>query len=339
MKSMCKMAACLIFVSTAPTFAAEPNNFYQGKQVQFLIRAEPGGSYDLYMRTLAKYMVKYIPGSPTIIPVNMPGGGGLKSLNYLDAVAPHDGTAVAMITQTAPLEQALGSNPNLKTDLNALNWIGNMSEENTFLVVRASSETKSLKDAETRVTPLAASCASGSDYLLANILNTIYQTKFKSVLGYQSSPQMDMAIQRGEADGRFTASLAGLFSTSKEGAKGFRILVQIGSNPDAGFPDAPFLKRIPSDQPEAVNIISAVMSLGRPVATNSGVPADRVAILRTAFDETMKDTDFLRDAEKQQLDISPWSGAETQKVVDEIIHAKDSTKEFLNTAITSDKND
>jgi tripartite-type tricarboxylate transporter receptor subunit TctC len=214
-----------------------------------------------------------------------------------------------------------------------------MSEQNTFLVVRASSETKSLKDAENRVTPLAASGASGSDYLLANILNTIYLTKFKSVLGYQSSPQMDMAIQRGEADGRFTASLAGLFSTSKEGAQGFRILVQIGSKPDAGFPDAPFLKKIPSDQPEAVNIISSVMSLGRPVATNSGVPADRVAILRTAFDETMKDADFLRDAGTQQLDISPWSGAETQKVVDEIIHANGSTKEFLSTAITSDKND
>lgn len=319
--------AALGFVS--PAMAVSPSNFYQGKQIQFIIRAEPGGSYDLYMRTLAKYMVKYIPGNPVAVPVNMPGGGGLLALSYLDKIAPHDGTAVAMVTQTDPLEQALGNNPNLKTDLERLNWIGNVSQQNTFLVVRESSPTKSLNDATTRVTLLASSGASGSDFILANVMNSVLHTKFKSIIGYRSSPEMDLAIRRGEAEGRFTTNLQNLFDITPGGVKAFNIIVQIGTKADPSFPGAPLLKDLPSNEKSVLDTISDVMSLARPVATNSDVPPERVAVLRNAFEKTMHDPDFLKDSKRQQLDVSPWTWQQTQKVVSEIIHSSPETKRLL----------
>ena len=126
-------AASVILATTAA--AADPvADFYQGKQIRFVIRAAPGGNYDLYMRLLARYMVRYLPGSPEAIPVNMPGGGGLTALNYTINVAPHDGTVLTMVTSTAPMDQVLGNVKSPNIDLRSLQWIGNMSDENYFLV-------------------------------------------------------------------------------------------------------------------------------------------------------------------------------------------------------------
>src|SRR5882757_6845946 len=128
------LAVVSVFLATIAAAADPVADFYQGKQIRFVIRAAPGGNYDLYMRLLARYMVRYVPGAPEAIPVNMPGGGGLTSLNYTINVAPHDGTVLTMVTSTAPMDQALGNLKGLNIDLRALQWIGNMSDENYFLV-------------------------------------------------------------------------------------------------------------------------------------------------------------------------------------------------------------
>src|SRR5262245_46576753 len=137
-------------------------DFYRGKQLKVIIRAGPGGNYDLYLRLLARHIVRFIPGNPTAVPMNMPGGGGLTALNYFDKVAPHDGTALTMVTQTQPMEQALGLDRS-KIDMRALNWIGNMSDENLFVVTRRASSTRTLEDARQRETTLAATGAGGSE--------------------------------------------------------------------------------------------------------------------------------------------------------------------------------
>ena len=120
-------------------------DFYRGKQIKLYIRAAPGGNYDVYSRLLGRHMVRFLPGNPSVLPVNMPGGGGLVALNYVANVAPRDGTVLTMITQSFPMDQALGLNRTLKVDLRTLNWIGNMSDTNEFFYTATSSPTKTLR--------------------------------------------------------------------------------------------------------------------------------------------------------------------------------------------------
>src|ERR1041384_4457044 len=133
----------LVLAAAVPTcaLAAPVADCYRAKQIKVIIRAAPGGNYDLYLRLLARHIVKHVPGNPTAVPMNMPGGGGLTALNYFDKVAPHDGTALTMVTQTQPMDQALGLDKS-GIDMRKIGWLGNMSDENLFLVTRRASVTK-----------------------------------------------------------------------------------------------------------------------------------------------------------------------------------------------------
>jgi tripartite-type tricarboxylate transporter receptor subunit TctC len=132
------------FLAAAPASAEPVADFYRGKQIKIYIRAAPGGNYDIYSRLLGRHIARFLPGNPSVLPVNMPGGGGLVALNYVARVAPRDGTVITMITQSFPMDQALGLDKNLKVDLRTLNWIGNMSETNEFFYTAKSSPTKTL---------------------------------------------------------------------------------------------------------------------------------------------------------------------------------------------------
>jgi tripartite-type tricarboxylate transporter receptor subunit TctC len=328
--------AALLLLPTP--LCAQTTDFYAGKQLRFIIRAAPGGNYDLYMRTLARHMVKYIPGKPEAVPVNMPGGGGLTALNYTVNVAPHDGTVLTMVTQTTPMDQALGRDKALTIDMRKLNWIGNMSDENLFLVTTRASATKSLADATKRVTPLAATGAGGVEVILASALNSALDTKFRNILGYRSGPEMNLAMQRGEAEGRTTTNLRALFAGSPKGAADFNVIVQAGLRKSPDHPNVPLMRELArnADQKVVLDFISRTLSLGRPVATNQNVPQERVAILRKAFDAAVRDPEFLAEARKQDLDISPWSGAELQQVVVDIVDTPADALARIRRAIESD---
>jgi tripartite-type tricarboxylate transporter receptor subunit TctC len=130
--------ACFVAIVVPVMVAADPvADFYRGKQIRVVIRAAPGGNYDLYSRLLVRHMIRFIPGQPSALPVNTPGGSGLTALAYVAAVHPRDGTVLTMVTQSFPLEQALGINDKLKTDMRSLNWIGNMSDASNFLLTSA----------------------------------------------------------------------------------------------------------------------------------------------------------------------------------------------------------
>jgi tripartite-type tricarboxylate transporter receptor subunit TctC len=310
-------------------------DFYRGKQLKVIIRAAPGGNYDLYLRLLARHIVRHIPGNPTAVPMNMPGGGGLTSLNYFDKVAPHDGTALTMVTQTQPMDQALGDKSNI--DMRALNWIGSMSDENLFLLTRRSSATRTLEDAKQRETTLAATGAGGSEVILVSILNQFLGTLFKNIIGYRNSPEMNLAMERGETEGRITTNLRALFASQPSGAAGFNLILQTGMRVDKDQPNVPLLRnlaRSPNDK-LAFDFISRTMALARPVATNDNVPPERVEALRRAFDATMKDAEFLAEARQQDLDISPVTGEELQKTVVEIVNAQPAVLEQIRKAIQS----
>ncbi len=328
----CVVAACLLAV---PSFAAaEPvADFSRGKQLNVIIRAAPGGNYDQYLRLLARHFVDHVPGNPTAVPMNMPGGGGLTALNYTENVAPHDGTVITMVTQTTPMDQALGLDKNLKVDMRKLGWLGNMSDENSFLVTKAESATKNLEDAKLRETPLSATGAGGSEVVLVQIFNNVLGTRFKNILGYRSSPEMDLAMQRGETEGRITTNLRTLFATTNR--SDYHVIIQAGVKKDPKYPNVPLLRELGQNKDDklALDFISEVIALARPVATNSGVPPERVAALRRAFDETMKDPAFLAEAKQQDLDVSPWTGQELERVVNDILDTPAPIKERVRGAI------
>ena len=312
--------ACVILAAGAA--AADPvADFYQGKQIRFVIRAAPGGNYDLYMRLLARYMVRHVPGSPEAIPVNMPGGGGLTALNYTMNVAPHDGTVLTMVTSTAPMDQVLGNIKTANIDLRSLQWIGNMSDENYFLVTSRESGIRTLDDATRREVRLAGAGVADTQQTLIAVCNSLLGTRFRSIIGYRTGAEMNLAVERREADGRSTTNLPALFATRPDGAAAFHPLLQAGLKKSPEFPNVPLLRELARtpEQKVVFEFLSRAVSPGRPVATNGKVPAERVAALRRAFDLAIKDPMLHEDAKRQKLDISPWTGARLQQVVSDIL--------------------
>jgi tripartite-type tricarboxylate transporter receptor subunit TctC len=312
-----------LFLSAAPARADAVSDFYRGKQIQFYIRAAPGGNYDVYSRLLGEYMIRYIPGHPGLLPINMPGAGGLVALNYVANVAARDGTALTMITQTFPLDQTLGLDKNLKVDLRALQWIGDMSDSNEFLFTRKDSQSKTLQDARRRATLMAATGRGSITGLLATLYNNLLGTKFKVIYGYPSGPDMSLAMERGEVEGRSTSNPEALASTDDEARAKYNFLIQAGLKAAPGYRDVPLLDDLATNAEERriFEFVSGAAVIARPVVTNAGVPPQRVAALRSAFDATMRDPNFLADARRQDLQISAMSGVDLQKLVFNLLDA------------------
>jgi len=312
-------------LATASAFvpvAAEPvADFYRGKQIKIYVRAAPGGNYDIYSRLLGRHIARFLPGNPTVLPINMPGGGGLVALNYVANVAPRDGTVLTMITQSFPMDQALGLDKNLKVDLRSLNWIGNMSETNEFFYTAKSSPTKTLQDARQRETPVAATGAGSIMTQLAAVYNNMLGTRFKVIYGYPSGPDMTLAVERGEVEGRSTSNPQVLGGSKAEVAAKYNFLIQAGLRRFPDYEEVPLLRELATgaEQQAVFDFISKAVVVARPIVTNAGVPAERVAALRRAFDAAMADPLLLDEARRENLDIGTRSGEELQGMVAEML--------------------
>jgi tripartite-type tricarboxylate transporter receptor subunit TctC len=319
------VAAVIAIVSAA---AADPvADFYKGKQIRVVIRASPGGNYDLYSRLLIRHMVRFIPGNPAALPVNMPGGSGLTALNYVADVHPKDGSVLTMVTQSFPLEQALRLNDKLKVDMRRLSWIGNMSDASSFLLTSARSPTRSIDDAKRRETIIGVPSVADTSAWLTQVTNRTLGTRFKLVPGYSSGPDMNLAMERGEIDGRGTsnpvAMLPGGVNQAPDGRPLFHFILQWGLEKNTDYGDVPALSELATNAEQKIvfDFVSKVASLSRPIATNADVPVERIAALRHAFDATMRDAEFLAEARKQAMEIRPMGGADLQRLVAEIVDA------------------
>lgn len=321
-------AAAVLSAATiiAPTSVAHAQqsvaDFYKGKQMRFIIRSDPGGSYDLYSRIIGRHIVKFIPGNPTILPVNMPGGGGLLAINHVAQVAPKDGTILTIPSVGLPMYQALGFfGDKLKADMGAFNWVGNVSDSNPVLVTWHESKVKTLDDAKKYVAHLGTSGAGSISAQLPAVYNNLLGTKFKVIYGYAGDDAI--AMERLEIDGRATNPWASYKSTKPDWVKNNKLnyILQIGLKKEPELPDVPLLTDLATndEQKQIFEFFSKSVAITRPVTTSPGVPAERVAALRKAFDATMKDKDFLDEAAKQQAEISPMTGEQVQKVVEELI--------------------
>ena len=193
-----------LLVDTTPALADSVADFYRGKQIRVIVRTTPATDYDEYSRLIARFMGKHIPGNPSMIVVNMPGGGGITAANYFTQIAPHDGTVMGIVSQGLAADQALGMSPQLKADLRDFNWIANVIFSNQLLAVWHTSPTKTLEDAKKRVTTIGTTGAGSASVQYPAFYNNVLGTKFKIVFGYPGGNDIDLAMERGEVEGRGT---------------------------------------------------------------------------------------------------------------------------------------
>jgi tripartite-type tricarboxylate transporter receptor subunit TctC len=329
------LAATLL---TTPVAADAVADFYSGKQIRFVIRSGVGGGYDQYSRLLGRHIGKHIPGHPTVLPVNMPGGGGIRAANYVAKIAPQDGTILTIVSQGLPVDQALGLNPSFQADLRDFLWVGNLSSSNQVLVTWHTSPTKTLADLMKRETTIGSSQAGSISVQMPAVLNNVVGTRIKIVFGYPDGRDINIAMERGEVEGRATNPWASYVAVTPHLVEKRLIIpiIQVGMVKDRALHHVPLmrdLKAIDPDDQAVLEFMSKATVVGRPIATTPNVPADRLAALRRAFDLTLKDPDFIKEAQTQRAEIQPMTGAELAQTVNEIIEIPPPLRERVKAAI------
>lgn len=313
------LAGAVLFGGAAmPAGAAD---FYAGKSIDFVIGGNPGGGYDTYARTIARHLSAHIPGQPSIIAKNMPGAGSTKAAVYMFRVAPKDGTVIAAVYPGAVMGPLLDDRMKSKFKPTDFAYIGSAASGTRVCATFQTSKIKTFQDAQQNRTVLGASAAGGStrDYPL--LLNTLTGTKFDIVSGYKGTVDILLAMERGEVDGLCGYDWSSLTSQRSDWLRDgkMHVLVQMALDPHPqltklGVPQVwQFLKN--DDDRRLMELVLGQQVFGRPYIAPPGTPADRVAILRTAFDQTMTDPAFLKEADKSRIVITPTSGEKVQELV------------------------
>jgi tripartite-type tricarboxylate transporter receptor subunit TctC len=310
----------LALTALAPsTAAAEPiADFYRGKSISMIIATAPGGDYDLRARLVARHMGRHIPGNPTLVPRNMPGGVGIQAANYMATVAPQDGTSLHAIMQNMSTHQALGG-ASAEFDTRKFFWIGNTTDTPNTIASWHTTNVRTVQDAMVRELVIGAPGTATASVYYPKALNELAGTKFKIVTGYPGGNQVNLAMERDEVGGRIN-SWASWKATKPDWLreKKIFIIVQIAIKRDPELADVPTaIELAKTEEDKAVmTFLSADIPISRAYVTTPGVPADRVNALRRAFDATMKDPQFIAEAEKLHMDMSPSTGEEAQRFSD-----------------------
>ena len=313
--------ACVVGTPSSAQDAAA--NFYKGRAVQLLIGVSPGGGYDIYGRTLARYMGKHIPGNPTIVPQNMPGAGTLKVANYIYTVAPKDGTVFATFARGIPMEKLLGRTVGVQFDAPKFTWIGSITDEPSVCVFMKRSGVATWRDMQTKQWKVGGSGVATDLDIYANVLRNMFHLPGRLVSGFPGGQEVLLAMQRGEVDGRCSWSWSSLLSRDKFllDQKLVNIPVQLGVERSAEIPaDVPLVVDLTNDPKEkaALKLIFSRQLMARPFAAPPGLPPARAKALRDAFDATMNDPAYLAEMMKLQLEVRPVSGARLEQMVNEV---------------------
>jgi tripartite-type tricarboxylate transporter receptor subunit TctC len=315
-----RLCAATLCLAVFPAHADSVADFYKAKQIRVIVGAAVGGGYDLYARALARRMVHYIPGNPTMIVQNQPGAGGVTLTNQLYQQGPHDGTAIGAPLSGIPTAPLLQSGANY--DPTKLNWLGSAASEAYVAYAWHTAPVSRIEDvAKTELVVGGTTLGSSTvDYPL--FLNEMLGYKFKIVRGYVGPPEINIAIERGEVQGNGSVGWTLTKSLKPEWIKEKKIknLLQFGLKKHPELLDVPLVTELArnDEQLQAMKLMFARSEYGRPFFLPPNVPADRVAALRHAFDETMKDAEFLAETERLQLEVAPMSGVEMQALVVEL---------------------
>jgi tripartite-type tricarboxylate transporter receptor subunit TctC len=301
--------------------AAEPS--LAGKTVTIYVGYGAGGGYDLYARVLSRHMPRHLPGNPSMVVSNMPGAASVRAANYVYTVVPKDGTAMGIAAQSIGEEQLLGTS-GVSYDVAKFNWIGRLAANIEVSYVWHTSPIQTIEDLKTTEATFAGTGPSSMIY--PRLLNSISGMKWKVVLGYNTTSDGHLAMERGEVAG-VTSSLNTLKTTQAEWLSKhmIRVLVQYSLARSPDLPDVPAVVEF-GKLPEDIAVLKFYANsglVGRSVLAPPGMPADRVQMLRDAFAATLQDPEFLAEVKKLNLDLQPMSGVELQKLIEQSTKVSD----------------
>lgn len=312
-------AAALALCVTVPARSDAIADFYKDKTITIVFGFGVGGTYGKYSLMLAEFMPKHIPGHPNIVTQSMPGAGGLIAANYAYNVMPKDGTYLWMPVDSLVISELLRPDK-VKFKSNEFTWIGKVFESNSVIALRRDAGIRKLSDLKDKEVVVASSGKGSQTFLMPQLLNGLYDAKFKIVMGYRGSRKMQLSMEQGETQGVSLTWLAWKVNRGewfKPG--GFAMpIVQIGYRKDPDLPDVPLFSDVVTSQEDKqiVNFMASLSPIGRGLAAPPGTPPERVAALREAFDKTVKDPAFLAAAKKRNLLVNPSTGEEIQEIVE-----------------------
>jgi tripartite-type tricarboxylate transporter receptor subunit TctC len=324
----------------APAKADPVSDFYRGKNIQLIVGYGPGGGYDVYARLVARFFGKHVPGAPGVVVQNMPGAGSLRAANYIYVTAPRDGTVIGTFARNMPLLGVLKDNPNVQFDPRKFTWLGSPSSaENDAYLLFAN------KDAAVKTSadllkkggpPLVlggtAEGATGNDVTI--LLKDALDLNLKMIAGYPDSGALFLAADRKEIDGRFVG-LSAVASSKPDWLKPdskMHVLLQFARKTrHKDFPDAPTAREIaPNDRArELVELAEIPYSLSRPFVAPPALPADRAAALQKAFLDTNADPEYVAEAQKIGVDVSPVGAHEAAEMIDKLAAAPPDLLDYI----------
>jgi tripartite-type tricarboxylate transporter receptor subunit TctC len=307
-----------VWIFPTPAGADAVADFYRGRTVTFLVTNPPGGSYDVYARLMAEHMPKHIPGNPNIIVQNMPGGGGSLGLNHFYQTAPKDGTMLVFPPDAYAVAQLLTPKV-VKWDARKLISIGRIVPVNPVLMVRKDAPATTREALKKTEIVVGCTGRSSQSFIMAAMMKRFLDYNFKIICGYKGSAPLTLALERGEVHAQSSAWASWRIRDRDRISSGELVpVVQVGLARETEVPNVPLMQEL-TDDPKAKRVlefVSAGSAIGRSIAAPPGTSADRVAALRKAFNETMKDPALRADAEKREAQIEPATGEQIQAVVD-----------------------
>jgi len=316
-------SSLLFMMLTSSVSAQSTDLFYAGKTLQMIIGVSPGGGYDTWGRLVARHIVKKLPGQPNAVAQNMPGGGSIAAGNYIYSVAPRDGTVLGIVNRDAPMAPMTGSAA-ARFVAARFSWIGTPTVETNVCVSSPSARVRTIDDLRTQEIVMGAGGHGSGSYNYPKAIAALLGFKIKLISGFPGSTDVFLAMERGEVDGMCES--LDTFEAKKPKAianRQLNVLFQGGMEPSSALQGAPYIRDYARNEEErqAIWLLYAGQGLGRPIIAPPDLPASRLEMLRTAFDETMKDADFLAEAKKMNLEVDPRSGRQLETLVKELYSA------------------
>jgi tripartite-type tricarboxylate transporter receptor subunit TctC len=317
-------AGAIILAATCGAMAQGGDLFFKGRTVSIYIGFGGGGSYDFYGHLIARHMSKHIPGNPTVVAQSMPGAGSFKLANFLSSLAPKDGTAMGIVSQAIALEEALGSQ-GVQYKAAEFNWIGRATSVIEILMTLdrpgQPARVTTVQEAMQREVLTGGTGPGSPSEGYPKLLNAAASTKFRIIAGYPASAEVLLAMEKGEVDSAFTSwgSLSAYHQDWLD-AKRVHMLVQGTVKRSKELPDVTAVGELGNSAEDRtmLQLYASTAEIGRSFIAPPGIPAERVATLRTAFDATMKDPDFIAEVKRAKAEFDPLPGAELQTMITDV---------------------
>jgi tripartite-type tricarboxylate transporter receptor subunit TctC len=298
-----------------PAAAQTPEQFYKGKTVILMLGHPPGGSYHMYATLAANHLKKHLPGNPNVILEHRPGGGGVRAVRHFYSNAPRDGSVIGLFPETIGHTEILQPEVG-QWKTQEMTYIGTFSGVGAVMMRRSNAPAKTIAEMRKMTSSVGCTGKTSQAYQTAALMKNLGGFQFKIICGYPGSAEYVLALVRGEVDLVASAWLQWRTSHTADIASGKMVpVVQTGLRRNRELPDLPLMQEL-IEEPTAkkvIEFVSAGTAFGRALIAPPGVPADRIAALRAAFDGLVKDPAFLKDAERAKAQIDPTPGAELQQ--------------------------